>query len=47
MSGAVRAVLEFHEFWGPAMWTYLAVHAGAAMAHVWLGHRSILETFRW
>jgi len=47
MSGAVRAVREFHEFWGPVMWTYLIIHAGAAMAHVWLGHRSILEIFRW
>ena len=47
MSGAVRAVREFHEFWGPVLWTYLVVHAGAAMVHVGLGHRSAMEIFRW
>lgn len=47
MSGAVRAVKEFHEFWGPAMWTYLCIHAGAATVHLGLGHRSILSVFRW
>jgi cytochrome b561 len=47
MSGAIRAVREFHEFWGPAMWTYLCIHAGAAMVHLGLGHRSILSVFRW
>lgn len=47
MSRAVRAVREFHEFWGPAMWTYLGVHAGAVMVHLGLGHRSILAIFRW
>lgn len=46
-SGAVRAVRHFHEFWGPAMWTYLCVHAGAVMVHLALGHRSILSIFRW
>jgi cytochrome b561 len=47
MSRPVHAVKEFHEFWGPAMWTYLCLHAGAAMAHVGLGHRSVLAIFRW
>jgi cytochrome b561 len=47
MSRAVRAVREFHEFWGPAMWTYLCIHAGAVMLHLALGHRSILSIFRW
>jgi cytochrome b561 len=47
MSRAIRAVREFHEFWGPAMWTYLCIHAGAAMVHLGLGHRSILSMFRW
>jgi cytochrome b561 len=47
MSSAIRTVREFHEFWGPAMWTYLCIHAGAAMVHLGLGHRSILSVFRW
>jgi len=47
MSRATRAVREFHEFWGPAMWTYLCIHAGAAMVHLGLGHGSILSVFRW
>jgi len=47
MSGAIRAVREFHEFWGPVMWTYLGIHAGAAMVHLGLGHRSVLSVFRW
>jgi hypothetical protein len=47
MGRATRAVREFHEFWGPAMWTYLCIHAGAAMVHLGLGHRSILSVFRW
>lgn len=46
-SRAVRVVKEFHEFWGPAMWTYLGVHAGAVMLHLALGHRSVLQVFRW
>jgi len=47
MSRAVHAVKEFHEFWAPAMWTYLCLHAGAAMLHLALGHRSVLAIFRW
>lgn len=47
MSSAIRTVKDFHEFWGPVMWTYLCIHAGAAMLHLWLGHRSILSIFRW
>lgn len=47
MSNAIRSARKFHEFWGPAMWTYLCVHAGAAMLHLGLGHRSLLLIFRW
>lgn len=47
MNPAVHAVKEFHEFWGPVMWGYLGIHAGATMVHLWLGHRSILSIFRW
>lgn len=46
LGDALRPIRKFHEFWGPAMWTYLCVHAGAAMLHVALGHRSILAIFR-
>ena len=35
------------ELWGPAMWGYLGIHAGATVAHLALGHRSILSIFRW
>lgn len=47
MNPVVHAVKEFHEFWGPLMWGYLSIHAGAVLIHVWLGHRSILSIFRW
>jgi cytochrome b561 len=47
MSTTVHAVKEFHEFWGPIMWGYLGIHAGATALHVWLGHRSTLSIFTW
>ena len=37
---------EVYETLGPAMWTYLVLHAGAAMAHTSLGHGSVLSVFR-
>jgi cytochrome b561 len=46
LGAALRPIRKFHEFWGPAMWAYLGVHAGAAMLHLGLGHRSILAVFR-
>ena len=47
MNAVVHAVKEFHEFWGPVMWAYVGMHAGATALHVWLGHRSMLSIFRW
>ena len=47
MSAAIHTVKDFHEFWGPVMWGYLGIHAGATMVHIGLGHRSILSIFRW
>jgi len=47
MSAAIHAVKDFHEFWGPIMWGYLGIHAGATLVHVALGHRSVLSMFRW
>jgi cytochrome b561 len=47
MSAVTHAVKEFHEFWGPVMWGYLGIHAGAMMVHLGLGHRSVLSIFRW
>lgn len=47
MSAVIHALKEFHEFWGPVMWWYLGIHAGAAVVHLGLGHRSILSIFRW
>jgi cytochrome b561 len=47
MSRPIHTVKEFHEFWGPVMWTYLCIHAGAAMLHPGLGHRSVLSIFKW
>jgi cytochrome b561 len=47
MNALVHAVKEFHEFWGPVMWGYVGIHAGATMLHIWLGHRSVLSIFRW
>ena len=47
MSTATHAIKEFHELWGPVMWGYLGIHAGATMVHLGLGHRSILSIFRW
>lgn len=46
MSAAVHAVKEVHETLGPAMWTYLVLHAGAAIGHTALGHGSVLSVFR-
>ena len=46
MSAAVHVVKEVHETLGPAMWAYLALHAGAVMAHTALGHGSVLSVFR-
>ncbi len=36
---------EAHEMLGPAMWAYLALHAGAAAVHALSGHRAILSIF--
>lgn len=47
MRPVIRAVKAFHEFWGPFMWRYLGIHAGATALHIWLGHRSVLPIFRW
>ena len=47
MSRTIHTVKEFHEFWGPVMWAYLCIHAGAAMLHPGLGHRSVLSIFKW
>lgn len=38
-------VKEIHEFLGPVMWGYLAVHAGAAVVHQLFGHRLITDMF--
>jgi cytochrome b561 len=38
-------VKEIHEFLGPVMWAYLAVHAGAAVVHQLFGHRLITDMF--
>jgi len=46
MSSTVRLVREFHQTLGPVMWAYLALHAGAVLAHVALGHKSLLAIFR-
>lgn len=46
MSVRTHSVKEVHETFGLVMWGYLAIHAGAAMAHRYmLGHRSILSIF--
>jgi len=45
MSSTLRSVKEVHETLGPVMWGYLGIHAGAAMAHVAIGHRSVLAIF--
>jgi cytochrome b561 len=47
MSAGVHVIKEFHEFWGPVMWTYLGIHGGAVLVHLWSGHRSILSVFSW
>jgi len=46
MGRTVHLIKEFHQTLGPAMWTYLVVHAGAVLAHVALGHKSLLAIFR-
>ena len=46
MSAGLRAVREVHKALATGMWTYLGIHAGAALAHVALGHRSVLDIFR-
>jgi cytochrome b561 len=46
MTPAIRSVRKVHTTVGPLLWGYLAIHAGAAMLHLALGHRSILAIFR-
>lgn len=46
MSRTVKLIKEIHETLGPVMWTYLGVHAGAVLAHIALGQRSLLAIFR-
>jgi len=46
MSSTVHMVKEVHGTLGPVMWTYLVLHAGAVLAHLTLGHRSLLAIFR-
>jgi len=45
MSRTLRSVKEVHETLGPLMWGYLGIHVAAAMAHVAIGHRSVLAIF--
>jgi cytochrome b561 len=46
MSGTVRSIRKVHTTLAPLMWGYLGIHIAAAMAHVAVGHRSILAIFR-
>ncbi|MCW9001605.1 MAG: cytochrome b/b6 domain-containing protein [Rhodospirillales bacterium] len=42
----LHAIKEIHEWLGPLMWTYLAVHAGAGMLHQLAGHGAVSAMFR-
>lgn len=46
MSATTRSVRQVHTTLAPLMWGYLGIHLAAALAHVAIGHRSILAIFR-
>ena len=46
MSEATRSIRKVHTTLAPLMWGYLGVHLAAALAHVAVGHRSVLAIFR-
>ena len=46
MSPLVHAVKESHEFFASFVWIFLAGHAGMAVLHQWLGHRTLSAMFR-
>lgn len=45
MTGWLDLVEELHEGLGPLMWTYLALHVGAAIAHQLAGHGLLRDMF--
>jgi cytochrome b561 len=46
MSETIRAMRRVHTTLAPLMWGYLGIHIAATLAHVTVGHRSILAIFR-
>ena len=46
MSESIRSIRKVHTTIAPLMWGYLGIHIAAAIAHVAVGHRSILAIFR-
>jgi len=46
MSASIHVVREIHEFIANFMWAYLIGHAGMAVLHQWLGHRTLSDMFR-
>jgi cytochrome b561 len=46
LPAAARTALDLHQTIAPAMWAYLTIHVGAALAHGVRGHRAIWSIFR-
>ncbi len=45
MSPLVKDIKEAHELASNLLWAYLIGHAGIAVLHQWLGHRTLSEMF--
>jgi cytochrome b561 len=46
MSATIRSVRKVHTTLAPVMWGYLGIHVAATLAHLVVGHRSVLAIFR-
>ena len=46
MSATTRSIRSVHTTVALLMWGYLGVHVAATLAHLAVGHRSILAIFR-
>lgn len=45
MTGWLHDIKEIHESFGPLMWGYLGIHAGAGILHQLVGHQTVQSMF--
>lgn len=46
MPPLVKDIKEVHELTSNLLWAYLIAHAGIAILHQWLGHRTLADMFK-